>query len=409
MRRTILLPLFGAVLALAAGAPADEKPTARGNADTAAVVKGNNEFAFDLYARLRSKKGNLFFSPYSVSTALAMTYNGARGETAGQMAKTLHFAPETARLNAGFAGIMDALNAGKDRPYQLTTANALWAQKEYPFRPAFVKTARDSYHADCEEVDFAQNTEKSRRAINAWVEKKTQDKIKELFKAGVLDSDTRLVLTNAIYFKSAWQNPFNKAATRPADFHLTADRKVKNVPLMHQVEEYRYFDGGSFQLLDLPYERGELQMVVLLPKKVDGLETLEKMLTATRLGDWLAQAKVHQVTTYLPKFKVTSEFSLNKELSAMGMPLAFSRQADFSGLTTSQKLFISAVVHKAYVDVNEKGTEAAAATGVAIKPTSAPVSLQKATFRADHPFVFLIRDRKTGSVLFLGRVTDPRK
>jgi serpin B len=409
MKRMNILPLVTACLALS-GVSRAADDAHKGEADAVAVVKGNNEFAFQLYARLRTQEGNLFFSPYSISTALAMTYAGARGDTADEMARTLHFALPPDQLHLAFARVMDELNgAGRKRHFELHVANALWAQKGYPFRPDFTRRVKESYQAECRELDFAGATEKARQTINGWVEKKTKDRIKELFKAGVLDADTLLVLTNAIYFKAGWEHIFYKPATRKEEFRLTTKRKLKDAPMMHQSEEFRFFDGGHFQLLELPYARGELSMVVLLPKKVDGLDGLEKTLSATRLVDWLKQAKVYQVTVSLPKFKVTSEFSLNQVLSALGMKLAFTDRADFSGMTRSQKLMISAVVHKAFVAVDEKGTEAAAATGVAIKPTSAPAPRPRATFKADHPFVHLILDHRTGSVLFMGRVTNPRE
>jgi serpin B len=370
------------------------------------LVKGNTEFAFDLYARLREQEGNLFLSPYSISSALGMTYLGARGDTAAQMAKTLHFMDQNG-LPAAFEALRRELHgADKDRKYQLHVANALWGQKGHPFLRHFLHQTNQYFGAGLREVDFVHAAEEARREINAWVEKQTQDKIKDLLKPGVLTSNDRLVLTNAIYFKAAWQQPFSKAATKKEDFLLAGGGKA-GVDMMHQTEEYRYLDGGSFQAVDLPYEGNDLSMVVFLPKKADGLAELEKSLTGAKLAEWLPKMKHAHVALALPKFKTTAEFELSKVLAAMGMPDAFAAgKADFSGMDGTRELFISRVVHKAFVDVDEKGTEAAAATAVIMKRESAPVS--PVSFRADHPFVFLIRDNRTGSVLFLGRLADPR-
>jgi serpin B len=406
------IPLTLSALALAAAAVglavglADAQPPVKLGADTTTVVRGNNVFAYDLYGRLRAKDGNLFFSPYSISNALAMTYAGARGKTAGEMASTLHFDLEPGRLHPGFGELVRHLNAGgKERKYQLTVANRLWGQKGYGFLPEFLALTKTHYAAGLEELDFEGATDQARQTINRWVEQQTRDKIKDLIPDGALANDTRLVLTNAIYFKAAWMERFNKSATQQEDFHVSADRKVK-VPMMRQHELLRYLDGGTFQALELPYENRQLSMLVFLPKKIDGLAELEKSLTSAQVDKLLGGMKTHMVNLSLPKFKVTSTFSLGETLSQMGMPLAFSKSADFSGMTSREKLFIDKVLHKAFVDVNEQGTEAAAATAVIMRPTSAPIA-PNATFRADRPFVFVIRDNQSGSVLFMGRLANP--
>lgn len=370
-------------------------------ADVGRVVDGNNAFAFDLYGRLAQDPGNLFLSPYSISNALAMTWAGARGTTADQMQSTLRFPFEGPRFHASFGDLVRRLDGRKG--YRLEVANRLFGQKGYGFLPEFLTTCSKDYGAGLEEVDFVAGTEEARRIINAWVEKKTQDKIKELLKPGILSADSRLVLTNAIYFKAAWVRPFPEKATRMGEFQA-AGGKVK-VPLMHTNLRTGYFDGGDFSMLELPYEHHDLSMLVLLPKKADGLAALEKKLTVANLKAWTAKLGDFLVDTTLPKFKTTAEFELKKVLSAMGMPVAFQRgRADFSGMTTREKLNISAVVHKAFIDVHEKGTEAAAATAVVMERSSLP---HPATFRADHPFVYLIRDRTTGSILFMGRLVQP--
>jgi serpin B len=400
----IALPLLMLLIAIVV-TPSPASP-GRGDAkgDVAAVVSGNTEFAFDLYAKLRGKDGNLFFSPESISTALAMTYAGARGETAEEMAKTLHFKLKEGQLHPAFHALIEELNgAGKKRGYQLNVANALWGQKGYGFLPAFLKLTKSNYGAGLQEVDFAGETEKARQTINAWVEKQTKDKIKELLQPGVIDSSTRLVLTNAIYFKGDWDRQFRKDLTHKEAFHLSAD-KTADAMMMHDTGKFKYLDGGSFQALEMPYKGKELSMVVLLPKKVDGLADFEKTLTAAKVSEWLPKLREQEVVVALPKFKMTSEFSLKDTLAAMGIKQLFTAGADLSGMNGKRDLFVSAVVHKAYVDVNEEGTEAAAATGVAVKLAAAPIRTE---FRADHPFVFLIRDNHSGSVLFLGRVVNP--
>jgi serpin B len=399
-----LLPLIMlAALVVAIPSPAASN---RGDAksDLHTVVQGNNQFAFDLYTQLRGQGGNLFFSPESISTALAMTYAGARGETAEQMAKTLHFTVKGEQLHVAFHALMDELNgAGKKRGYQLNIANGLWGQRGFSFLPAFLKLTEKNYGAGFHEVDFASNVEGARRTINAWVEKQTKDKIKELFQSGMLDADTRLVLANAIYFKGDWDRQFKKDLTRKEPFHRSSD-KTTEAQMMHDTGKFKYFDGAAFQALELPYKGKELSMLVLLPKNVDGITDFEKTLTAGKLAEWLPKLREQEVIVSLPKFKTTSEFNLTKTLAEMGMPQAFTPAADFSGMNGERNLFIGVVVHKAYVDVNEEGTEAAAATGVGVKLAGAPVRNE---FRADHPFVFLIRANRSGSVLFLGRVLNP--
>jgi serpin B len=383
----------------------------------AGVVRGNTRFALELYGRLKDRQGNLFLSPYSISTALAMTYAGATGQTEQQMADTLYFSLYSERNDAArkpfipafhktFGGIIQQLNAsGEKGGFELVVANALWGQKDFKFLPEYLALVKTNYDGNLEQVDFKTQTEEARKTINAWVENKTKDKIKELIKQGTLDSMTRLVLTNAIYFKGKWASQFKPENTKDAPFTLLNGEKM-NVPMMHQTKEFGYAETDTLQMLELPYVNNYLSMVILLPKKLDGIRDLEKELTADNLNDWHYKQKNREVQVYVPRFKLTSEFSLADVLASMGMPEAFSPQADFSGMTGGRDLYISAVVHKAFVDVNEEGTEAAAATGVAMRLTSVSPSSQT-IFRADHPFIFLIRDNKTSSILFLGRTENP--
>jgi serpin B len=375
--------------------------------DARAAVKANTEFALGLYDKLRTRDGNLFLSPYSISTALAMTYEGACGETAEEMAKALHFTPDHERLRAAFAALLARTRPGKKDDYQLSVANALWGQKNFGFLPEFLNHTRESYGAGLREVDFIGSTEEARKTINAWVEKQTKDKIKDLLQPGILTEDTRLVLTNAIYFKGLWARQFKKSATKEEPFRTAGGGSVK-APLMHQTGDFKYAHGGDFQALELPYRGDDLSMVVLLPKKADGLPALEAKLTASNLDAWLGKLQKQEVEVALPRFKMTRSFGLNATLKALGMRRAFvPGGADFTGMAGSEgrRLFIQAVVHKAFVDVNEEGTEAAAATAVAVGADSEPPP--PPVFRADHPFVFLISDNRSGSVLFLGRLANP--
>jgi serpin B len=390
--------------------------------DAKLVAQGNNYFALQLYQKLPGGKGNLFFSPYSISTALAMTYAGAKGQTAEQMARVLCFptsAEALEKLSLGgepispeqlaqaFGRIIKNLNArGGQKKYELRVANALWGQKGYEFLPAFVQLVEKQYEGKLQTVDFVAAAEQARQTINAWVEKQTNDKIKDLISPGMLDAMTRLVLTNAIYFKGNWARQFEKDQTRDGPFTLLDGSKVQ-VPMMNQRAEFGYAQVESLQVLEMPYVGEELSMVVLLPKEPAGIGALEKNLTAANVSKWLDAINKREVIVALPKFKMTSKFGLNDVLQAMGMTDAFSDSADFTGMTRRRELFISAVIHQAYVDVNEEGTEAAAATGVTMKALSVGPN-QTPVFRADHPFLFLIRDKASGSILFLGRLTEPK-
>lgn len=385
-----------------------KKETVAVSQDLRAVADDNNRFALDLYARLRAKPTtNLFFSPSSLSIALAMTYAGARGETAEQMAKVLHFHQPQEKLHAAFGDLRRLWNAqGKEQGYHLSVANRLWGQQGFHFLPVFQAITREHYGAELAQVDFTRHAEESRQRINGWVEEQTQGKIRDLIAPGVLDAMTRLVLTNAIYFKGDWTAPFRKESTEVAPFHVSADRKT-DVPLMHQQEPFRYWAGDGLKMLELPYGKGDLAMLILLPDETDGLPDLEARLTADNLERWESRLRKQKVQVHLPRFTLTSQFELAEVLRAMGMSRLFSAgDADLSGMSSEEELSVSAVIHKAFVDVNEEGTEAAAATAVGIRAAAAIV--RPAVFRADHPFVFLMRDNRTGSILFLGRLVNPQ-
>ena len=374
--------------------------------DTKIVVKGNNAFAFDLYEELKNVEGNIFFSPYSISTALAMTYAGARGMTEKQMGAALHFTLDQNQFHPAFACLESHLKDIQEKgDIELNIANALWAQEDYVFLREFLKLIACNYSAVPNPVDFKRAHEEARKKINAWVEQKTKDKIKDLIKPGVLNSLTRLVLTNAIYFKGRWESHFKKCRTKKNPFWLSIDKSVE-VPMMTQKQQFRYMENDRVQILEMPYVGNDLAMIVLLPRKVDSLDQLEVDLSVENLNTWIGRLRKREISVFLPKFKITSQFRLGETLASMGMPDAFGGNADFSGIDGTKNLFISAVIHKAFVDVNEEGTEAAAATAAVISVTSAPAT-PPPTFRADHPFVFLIRDNHSGSILFVGRVVNP--
>jgi serpin B len=377
------------------------------SAQTQSLVEGDTAFALDLYGRLKSTPGNLFFSPYSISTCLAMTYAGASGDTEKQMAQVLRFDQAQRQLHASFGELQRQLNAaGKQKGIELSVANALWAQKGHPFVPAFLDIGRREYQANVNQADFKTGAEAARGEINHWVAQKTRDKIQDILPPGSLDAATRLVLANAIYFKGVWAKQFAKSQTSTQPFHRSAASQV-DVPLMHHLDDVRYMENDDFQAVELPYQGEELSMVVLLPRQVDGCGGLENRLTPALLSSSLGQMKQQKVEIFLPRFKLESGFDLNDTLAGMGMPDVFGPKADFSGMDGTRLLYISGVFHKAWGEVNEEGTEAAAATVTTMRSLALVRPVPHPVFRADHPFLFFIRDTRSGSLLFVGRLAEP--
>ncbi|MEW6277877.1 MAG: serpin family protein [Candidatus Eremiobacterota bacterium] len=357
------------------------------------AASANNRFAVDFYGRLES--GDAFVSPLSLSTALAMTYLGARGETADQMARTLHFSGDVAQK-------FGQLQRGLSR--QMSIANRLWPDPAHRFLPDYLKLLKSSFGADAEPLSYA-DPEKARQTINGWVEKATKGKIKDLLPRGSLQPNTSMVLTNAVYFKGKWKVEFDKKRTSPGPFY---GPKTREVNFMNLTDRFAYLEGDDFQLLELPYADSTLAMDVLLPRERDGLARLEKSISADALTGWARKAHPAQVRVSLPRFTVRSRLELSKVLGAMGMPLAFGTGADFSGMDGTRELSIGKVFHQAVVEVNEEGTEAAAATAVVmVRSTSAQPGPE--VFRADRPFLFLIRDTRSGAILFMGRLVQPEK
>ena len=373
------------------------------------IPAANNAFTWDLYRQLNGKPGNLFFSPLSIEAALGMTAAGAKGTTLTQMAKALSLPADTAAAHAGFKSLFAAVNDEKKpadkRAFELTVANALWGSATYPWNKAYLALVSANYGGGLFHTDFNQ-PKQARAKINSWVEGQTKQRIKDLIPDGVLTPLTRLVLTNAIYFKAAWLHPFGVDRTKAGPFHI-ANGKKADAKLMHQSERFSYAETDDAQAVELPYKGGETSLLVLLPRKADGLPALEKAMTVAWLDAVTKKLRPEKVNLTLPKFKVETNYDLVPPLKALGMTDAFDpKLADLSGMHTSKEtLFISAVLHKAFCAVDEAGTEAAAATAVVIRATSAVVDTRPPKeFKADRPFLFAIRHARTGTVLFAGKV-----
>ena len=381
-------------------------------ADLATLVEGNSAFAIDLYQALREADGNLFYSPYSISLALAMTYAGARGETEWQMADTLHLILPQDHLHPAFNSLDIELGRrgegakGKDgEGFRLNIVNAIWGQNDYNFLPEFLDLMAENYGAGLRIPDFAKAPEESRITINRWVSEQTEGRIEDLIPQGLIDTWTRLVLTNAIYFNAAWQHPFNEDMTEDGPFYLLDGGEV-TVPMMRQTESFGYAEGDAYQAVELPYDGRELSMVILLPR-AGQFEAFEDSLDAQRVDGIVRGLEHKRVALIMPRFECESDFSLRETLAALGMLDAFLwPTADFSGMTGNRDLFIADVIHKAFVSVDETGTEAAAATAAVMPPTAMPPE-EPVEVTVDRPFAFLIHDIETGAILFVGGMVDP--
>jgi len=386
-------------------------------AQAAAVARANNSFAFDAYARLPKGQGNFFFSPYSAESALAMAWAGAAGRTASQMASALHL-PDEGHVNAGFEALMtkfksDEQEAGDEVrgqamngiPYQLFVANSMWCQQGFPFHDAFLKIGQHQYGASLQRVDFQRAPDAAAWRINDWVAKQTHGKIENIISGRVIDPTTRLVLADAIYFRARWRVQFEKSRTHDAPFHLDF-KHAFFVPTMNVETELGYYEAEQLRVLEIPYFSRRISMIILLPTTADGLSNLDSSLNDVQMNQWLAQMQPRQVNLFLPRFKFATEIRLDDTLRAMGMTDAFSSKADFSRIADAP-LFISAVLQKAFVDVNEEGTEATAATIVASAAGALPQPPPPVLMKVDHPFIFLLRHNETGAILFIGRVSKP--
>jgi serpin B len=392
------------------GTPSPVMPSEVTADELAELVEGNSAFAFDLYQVLKERDGNLFYSPHSISLALAMTYAGARGETETQMAETLRFLLSQERLHPAFRYLDGELAsrgkgaAGRDgEGFRLNIANAIWGQEGYQFLAEFLDVLAANYGAGLRPVDFMGAPEKARETINDWVSEETEGRIEDVIPPGLIDALTRLVLTNAIYFNAAWAEPFEEEQTEDGPFYLLDGGQI-TIPMMRQGASLAYAEGQGYQAVELPYSGWELSMLILLPQE-GGFEQFQDTLDAVRVQGILQELGHTQVALKLPRFEFESSFNLRETLAEMGMVDAFTGAADFSGMTGNRELFISEVIHKAFVAVDEEGTEAAAATVVMMPLSAAPGEPTEMT--VDRPFLFLIRDVETGSILFVGRVLDP--
>jgi serpin B len=399
MHALCLLPL-----AVLAAAPSDSMTRLAGS---------SNAFGFDLYRNLRTSPGNLVVSPASITTALAMTWGGAKGETAAQMKQVLRFEGSPSEVMQASGRLAAALQ-DPSRPIVFRIANRLFGEKTYRFEGAYLEATKAAFGAALEPVDFKGAPEAARLLINGWVEQKTEKRIRDLVPPSGVKADTRLALVNAIYFLGDWQQPFKKEATSPLAFFTSATGK-KDVPTMRAVERFRFAQKDGWKALELPYKGGDLSMLLVLPDRVDGLSALEASLTAPGLDAIVTALASTRVAVALPKFEVDPPGSLplGDVLQQMGMAAAFDRQkADFTAIANPpdprDRLVIGQVFHKAFVKVDEKGTEAAAATAVMMERAGAAPPMEKpAEFKADHPFLFFVRDHASGMVLFMGRVADP--
>ncbi len=366
-----------------------------------------NAFTANTYKRLAGGDGNLILSPFNIATALSMLLSGARGQTAYEIQSVLHLHSDSAYDAALGSLVSDLDKAGNTGGNELHTANGLWVQRGLDIQAAFQRTLAEDFHASLTPLDFITHPEAARSQINGWTEEHTKERIKNLLPPGSVDARTRLVLTSAIYFYGKWQNPFVTSRTQPAPF-TSQTGAIMQTGFMNQTLHSGYTETDAAQILELPYAGTGIAFDVLLPKAPAGLPDLEKSLTVEKLTGWFGALANRNVQVSLPKFRVEAEFSLSTTLSAMGMPTAFTHQADFSGIEPKRTLEVAGVFHKAFVDVSEQGTEAAAATGITMRPMAARRPEQAVVFRADHPFIFLIRDTRTGIILFVGRLMEPR-
>ena len=365
------------------------------------LVSSLNDFSFDFYRKIANvEEGNIFFSPYSIFVALSMAYEGAHGNTATQMYNILNFFQNDSETQGSFGKIYNLLNQ-KQEGYRISTANAFWIQQNYPFLTEYINLLQNYYMAEANELDFSKNVEAA-RTINTWIENQTNGKIKDMIDPSALSEFTRLVLTNAIYFKGLWENPFDSKYTTKIDFKVDSSKTVKVDMMSLSNCIFNYTETDELQILRMPYEGNDLSMLVILPKE-NNISIADSSLNTLNIEDWNSRFDEIKINIDIPKFKFKTEYNLNNVLTKMGMVDAFSEiDADFSGMDGKKSLFISDILHKAFVEVNEKGTEAAAATAVILT-----TSVVTNTFNADHPFVFLIQHESTGAILFMGKIMSP--
>ena len=381
----------------------NSEPMTEGESIQQSLIEGNNQFTLELFSNLSSANENIIISPFSVSSALAMTYAGAKNNTQSQMSYVLHFNHNQEVLHTDFSQLLSNIKALNSDGNEVNIANSLWVQNKFKLQESYLKTIKTNYASDVQSVDFVLESEKTRGTINKWVESKTNQKIKDLIPVGGITKSTMLVLTNAIYFLGTWENKFDVKNTTESLFYLNEEAKV-NAPFMRQTAKFKYFEDEFIQVIDLPYAKNKLSMIVVMPKEKFGLMKITKAMLNDNYTHILAGLQMQKVAISLPKFKASSSFDLGAKLSEMGMPDAFTSAADFSGITGSKDLNISKIMHKAFIEVNEKGTEAAGATTVVMEKTS---YVKTPVFTADSPFLYLIKDNISGSILFIGKIVNP--
>jgi len=370
------------------------------------IAKANNQFAIGLYSEINKESNdNIFFSPWSISTAMAMAYEGACGDTADEIQDVFHFPVDDSSRRSSFAKMLNTINKAGGK-YKLHTANALWLQKDYPFLKHYKNTVSKYYLGEIKNLDFVNNPTGSSSDINSWVSKNTNNKIKKIVSPDMFNELSRAVITNAIYFKGKWEHQFDRDDTKPEDFTLESDEKIK-VPTMKLTDEdldFNYVEVDGVQILEMGYQGDKISMLVLLPRI--NMDYLESILSEEKLQEWRNKLKPETVYIYMPKYTFETSYSLSDHLKSMGMNLPFTWPgADFSGMDGTDLLYIDKVLHKAYIDVYEEGTEAVAATAISVGAGAAMPHYVE--FRADHPFIFIIQERETGNILFMGKVTNP--
>ncbi len=413
MKHRGFIPLLVLCLLAALAGCKSQKPSANGTVRSPGgispegLAESSNRFAMDLFRQVQAPSDNLVFSPYSIHTVMAMVYSGAHGETAEQMSGAM-YVPSSDMLDPAEKELKDLILSGDSLPgTEISLANAIWAQEGFGFLPEYMQNLSRWYDAPLTELDFIleDSREESRKRINLWVEEETRQKIRDLIGPGVLDADTRMVLTNAIYFNGKWKWSFDENSTTPAIFRVSPQQTLMT-DFMHMAQTLPYYEDEDVQCLILPYREDRFSMMVILPRSVDGWKMVSRVLDRERLRKMEERFEPTEVYLSFPKFTVELKMNLSRELSAMGMHKAFSHEADFSGMNGEKNLFIDEVIHKAFIEVSEKGTEAAAATGAVISLKS---SLREplVRFNADHPFLYFIRDERTGCIIFLGRLVRP--
>ncbi|HZJ74885.1 MAG TPA: serpin family protein [Perlabentimonas sp.] len=376
------------------------------NAQTSQYTASNaNTFALEAYKQFADKDNkNIFFSPISINMAIGITYAGAKGETEEQMASVFNFPKNSRKFHKNMGALQKNIMGKASEKVEISLTNQLWADENYKFKCLYLRKAKKCYNAPVKNLDFYSHLNESRITINNWVEEQTKKRIKNLLPKGSLSKETEMVITNTIYFKGQWENQFIKTNTQNEDFTIIGGEKIKT-PTMNATTKLNMYQGDDLKLIEIPYADKQFSMLVLLPDERTSLASIEKKLSIETLNHYTSLMTELDVRLALPKFKFDKSYKLKQTLSEMGMPLAFSNTADFTGMSKKKDLKIDEVFHKAFIEVSEEGTEAAAATAVVIVRKTSVISNE---FRANRPFMFFIRENESGNILFLGRITNPQ-